>query len=148
VPSTAPPRSKWNSHGLSNQETQNLALATEELKDMLQYGHLELADKIMDAGYIQHNPYVPQGRGGFKQFISHVPGRTPQEIKPEWKSAPSLTLAAGPYVLMMWDRKDKNPADPAREYTWDHFDVLRVENGLVKENWDEAQIAAPAAVRK
>ena len=53
-------------------------MATEELKDMLQYGHLELADKTMDPGYIQHNPNVPQGRDGFKAFMSRVPGRGPE----------------------------------------------------------------------
>jgi predicted SnoaL-like aldol condensation-catalyzing enzyme len=26
---------------------------------------------------------------------------------------------------------------------WNHFDVIRVENGLIKEHWDEAVIAAP-----
>jgi predicted SnoaL-like aldol condensation-catalyzing enzyme len=130
---------------LSADERRNLELATIEMKDMLQYGHLELADTVMDAGYIQHNPNVPQGRDGFKQFMSRVPGRTPREIKAEWVSAPSLTLVSGPYVLMMWDRKEKDPNDPAREYTWNHFDVIRVENGLIKEHWDEAVIAAPAA---
>lgn len=130
---------------LSADERRNLDLATSEMKDMLQYGHLELADTLMDPGYIQHNPNVPQGRDGFKQFMSRVPGRTPREIKPEWVNAPSLTLVSGPYVLMMWDRKDKDPNDPAREYTWNHFDVIRVENGLIKEHWDEAVIAAPAA---
>jgi predicted SnoaL-like aldol condensation-catalyzing enzyme len=113
-------------------------MATEELKDMLQYGHLELADKTMDPGYIQHNPRVPQGRDGFKQFMSRVPGRTPEEIKPEWKNPPVLTLINGPYCLMMWDRKSKDPADPSKEYVWNHFDVVRIENGLIKEHWDEA----------
>jgi predicted SnoaL-like aldol condensation-catalyzing enzyme len=144
VPSTAEQASKWSTTNLSAEEQHNVALATEELKDMLQYGHLELADKTMDPGYIQHNPNVPQGRDGFKHFMSRVPGRTPQQIKPEWKSAPALTLADGPYVLMMWDRKDKDPADPTREYTWDHFDVVRIENGMIREHWDEAQIAPPA----
>lgn len=130
---------------LSAEERRNLELATIEMKDMLQYGHLELADTVMDPGYIQHNPNVPQGRDGFKQFMSRVPGRTPREIKPEWVSAPSLTLVSGPYVLMMWDRKDKDPNDPSREYVWNHFDVIRVENGLIKEHWDEAVIAPPAA---
>ena len=88
---------------------------------MLQYGHLELADKTMDPGYLQHNPNVPQGRDGFKQFMSRVPGRTPQEIKPEWKNAPSLTLVNGPYVVMMWDRKEKDPADMSKEYTLEPF---------------------------
>ena len=136
---------RGNSGTLSADEQRNLALATSEMKDMLQYGHLELADTLMDPGYIQHNPNVPQGRDGFKQFMSRTPGRTPREIKPEWVSAPSLTLVSGPYVLMMWDRKDKDPNDPAREYVWNHFDVIRVENGLIKEHWDEAVVAAPVA---
>jgi predicted SnoaL-like aldol condensation-catalyzing enzyme len=128
----------WNTGKLSVEEKKTLAMATEELKDMLQYGHLELADKTMDPGYIQHNPRVPQGRDGFKQFMSRVPGRTPEEIKPEWKNVPVLTLINGPYSFMMWDRKSKDPADPAKEYVWNHFDVVRVENGLIKEHWDEA----------
>ena len=136
---------RGNTGTLSADEQRNLQLATSEMKDMLQYGHLELADTLMDPGYIQHNPNVPQGRDGFKQFMSRTPGRTPREIKPEWVNAPSLTLVSGPYVLMMWDRKDKDPNDPAREYVWNHFDVIRVENGLIKEHWDEAVVAAPAA---
>lgn len=143
VPSTAPPPSKWNTGKLSKDEQHNLELGTMELKDMLQYGHLELADKVMDPGYIQHNPMVPQGREGFKTFMSRVPGRKPEEIKPEWKNPPSLTLVSGPYVVFMWDRKDKDPSDPSKEYTWNHFDVVRVEKGLIKEHWDEAMIVAP-----
>ena len=135
---------KWNSGKLSKDEEKTLAMATEELKDMLQYGHLELADKTMDPGYIQHNPNVPQGRDGFKQFMSRVPGRTPQEIKPEWRNAPVLTLINGPYSFMMWDRKEKDPADASKEYSWNHFDVVRVEKGLIKEHWDEAVINPPA----
>ena len=128
---------------LSAEEQRNLEIATIELKDMLQYGHLELADKVMDPGYIQHNPRVPQGRDGFKQFMSATPGRTPQEIKPEWIRPPALTLVSGPYVVFMWDRTDKDPNDPSREYVWNHFDIVRIENGLIKEHWDEAVLAAP-----
>jgi len=139
------PPMQWNTGKMSKDEQKTLAMATEELKDMLQYGHLELADKTMDPGYIQHNPNVPQGRDGFKTFMSRVPGRTPQELKPEWKNAPVLTLINGPYSFMMWDRKSKDPDDPNREYTWNHFDAVRVENGLIKEHWDEAVINPPQA---
>src|SRR6202453_4040382 len=41
------PPSAWNTGKLNKEEEQTKALATEELKDMLQYGHLELADKTM-----------------------------------------------------------------------------------------------------
>ncbi len=143
------PPMQWNTGKLSKEEQQTLALATEELKDMLQYGHLELADKTMDPGYIQHNPNVPQGRDGFKQFMSRIPGRKPEDAKPigpEWpRGAPSLTLINGPYSLMMWDRQAKDPDDPSKMYTWNHYDVVRVENGKIKEHWDEAVINPPPA---
>jgi predicted SnoaL-like aldol condensation-catalyzing enzyme len=140
------PPSEWNTGAdkLSKQEKETLSLATEELKDMLQYGHLELADKTMDPGYIQHNPNVPQGRDGFKAFMSARPGRQPQEIKPEWLNAPVLTLIDGPYSVMMWDRTAKDPDDPSKTYKWNHYDVVRMEDGHIKEHWDEARINPPA----
>jgi len=140
------PPSEWNTGKLSKEEEQTLAMATEELKDMLQYGHLELADKTMDPGYIQHNPNVPQGRDGFKAFMSRIPGRRPEDakpIKPEWINPPVLTLINGPYSFMMWDRTSKDPDDPNRMYKWNHYDVVRVENGHIKEHWDEAVINPP-----
>jgi predicted SnoaL-like aldol condensation-catalyzing enzyme len=140
VASTSPASSTWNTGKISTNEQFNIGLATVELKDMLQYGHFELADKSMDPGYIQHNPNVPQGREGFKQFMNSRGGGSPGEIKPAWKNPPALTLAGGPYVLMMWNVIDKDPADPAKTYTRSHFDLLRVENRLAKEHWDEATI--------
>lgn len=141
------PPMQWNTGKLNKQEQETLKLATEELKDMLQYGHLELADQVMDPGYIQHNPNVPQGRDGFKEFMSRIPGRRPEDAKPigpEWpRGAPDMTLIDGPYSLMMWNRTAKDPDDPSRMYTWDHFDVVRVENGKIQEHWDEARINPP-----
>jgi predicted SnoaL-like aldol condensation-catalyzing enzyme len=138
---------QWNTGTLSAEEKKSLEIGTMELKDMLQYGHLELADKVMDPGYIQHNPNVPQGRDGFKQFMSRIPGRRPEDakpIKPEWVNAPVLTLVNGPYVFFMWDRTAKDPDDASREYKWNHFDVVRLEKGLIREHWDEARINPPA----
>ncbi len=138
---------RGNMGTMSAEEKRNLDIGVTELKDMLQYGHLELADKVMDPGYLQHNPNVPQGRDGFKAYMAKVPGRTPQDIKAEWKNPPAVTLVSGPYVVFMWDRKDKDPNDPSQEYVWNHFDVIRVEDGLIKEHWDEAVIAPQAAAR-
>ncbi|MEO8465107.1 MAG: nuclear transport factor 2 family protein [Gammaproteobacteria bacterium] len=141
-PKSSPERGSTGT--LTAEEKRNLDVGTMELKDMLQYGHLELADKVMDPGYLQHNPNVPQGRDGFKAYMAKTPGRTPQEIKPEWKNPPLITLVSGPYVAFMWERKDKDPNDPSQEYAWSHFDVIRVEGGLIKEHWDEAVIAPKA----
>ena len=141
---------QWNTGKLSKKEEETVSLAREELKDMLQYGHLELADKTMDQGYIQHNPNVPQGRDGFKQFMSRIPGRRPEDAKPiqeVWINPPVLTLIDGPYSFMMWDRTAKDPDDPGRDYHWNHFDLVRVEKGMIKEHWDEAVINPPQPAR-
>jgi predicted SnoaL-like aldol condensation-catalyzing enzyme len=42
----------------------------------------------------------------------------------------------------MWDRMDPDPNDESRQYTWNHFDVVRIENDLIKEHWDEAVLTA------
>src|ERR1700712_4802149 len=39
-------------------------------REMLEAGHLELADKYLDENYIQHNPNVPTGRKGFVELFS------------------------------------------------------------------------------
>jgi hypothetical protein len=66
------PPSEWNTGKLSLKERKTLEMATEELKDMLHYGHLKLADTTMDPGYIQHNPMVPQGRDGFSRMMKKI----------------------------------------------------------------------------
>jgi predicted SnoaL-like aldol condensation-catalyzing enzyme len=134
--SSAPAPSLWNTGKLSTEERRNVRLATEVLKDLLQYGHLELADTVIAPDYIQHNPNVPQGSSGLKVYMNgfHVAA---EPIKPEWKDAPALTLANGPYVLMMWNEREKDAAAPGKDYTWNHFDLLRIENGLIQEHWDE-----------
>jgi hypothetical protein len=38
----------------------------------------------------------------------------------------------------------KDPDDPNCEYKWNHFDVVRIENNLIKEHRDEARINPPA----
>jgi predicted SnoaL-like aldol condensation-catalyzing enzyme len=48
---------------------------------------------------------------------------------------------------MMWDRTAKDPDDPSREYHWDHFDLVRTDNGKIKEHWDEAVINPPQPAR-
>jgi len=59
-----------------------------------------------------------------------------------------LTLVNGPYAVMMWDRKSKDPADASKDYIWNHYDVVRMENGLIKEHWDEAVINPPQPGQK
>jgi predicted SnoaL-like aldol condensation-catalyzing enzyme len=127
-----PPASPKN----TAEEDKNLAIANVEFHDILEYGHVELADKVMAEGYIQHNPNVPNGRQGFVDFFSRI--RKPEPLKPEWKRPPALTLVSGDLVLMMFDRTSKDPADPTKDYKWNWFDMVRVDGGMVQEHWDQA----------
>ncbi len=117
-------------------EEKNQAIALSMFHDVLEYGHLDLAPKLMAEGYIQHNPNVPTGRAAFVDFFSKI--RKPEPLKPEWKNKPSLVLTSGNMVLMMFDRMSKDPADASKMYKWNWFDMVRVDDGLVQEHWDQA----------
>jgi len=127
---------------LSPQEKKNLEIATVEFKDILQYGHVELAEKVMAPTYIQHNPNVATGRQPFVDFFSRI--RKPEPIKAEWKDKPELTIVSGSYVFMMFKQTQKDPDDPSKTYPAYWFDMVRVDNGLVQEHWDSAVKNPPA----
>ena len=129
----------------SAQEQKNLEIATVEFKDILQYGHVELAEKVMAAGYIQHNPNVPTGRAAFVDFFSKI--RKPEPIKPEWKNKPTLTIVSGSLVFMMFKREEKDPDDATKTYPAYWFDMVRVDNGMIQEHWDAAVKNPPPAGR-
>jgi len=136
IPSTAPPPSTWNTAQPSTAEQQNLAIATRFEKNVLEYGHIEDIEELLSPSFIEHNPVMPADREGLKQFIHSLPDHQPQDIKPEWKNAPVLEFTDGPFVVMMWDKRYKDPSDPAREYTRNHFAILRIEGGRIQEIWD------------
>jgi predicted SnoaL-like aldol condensation-catalyzing enzyme len=132
----------------TSDEQKNEDIATVEMKDILQYGHAELAQKVIAPGYIQHNPNVPTGRDGFLGFFK---GRQVEPIQVEWKNEPELILTSGNIVLYVMRRFSPDPMDPSKVYKWNWFDMLRVDNGLIQEHWDMAtktpppmQVARPA----
>jgi predicted SnoaL-like aldol condensation-catalyzing enzyme len=118
-------------------------IANIEFKDILQYGHLELADQVMAEGYLQHNPNVPTGRQGFVDFFAQFAQAEP--IQDAWKDEPELILTSGDLVFYMMKRYSADPADPSRVYKWNWFDMVRVGDGLVQEHWDMATKTNPPA---
>jgi len=130
---------------LSPQEQKNQDVATKEMKDILQYGHIELAEQYIAPIYIQHNPNVPTGRDGFLKFFG--PRAKPEPIKDEWKNKPALILTSGDLVFYLFDRTAKDPADPSKTYNYNWFDMVRVDNGQIQEHWDTAKKAPPQGGR-
>ncbi len=124
------------------EEQRNEDVANIEFKDVLQYGHLELAEKVIAPGYIQHNPTVPTGRDGFVNFFKQF--AKPEPIRAAWKDEPELILTSGNLVFYMMRRFSSEPSDATKAYKWNWFDMVRVDNGLVQEHWDMA-MKTPAA---
>ena len=125
----------------TSSELENIRIANIEFKDILQYGHVELAEQVMAPGYIQHNPNVPNGRDGFVEIFSQF--ANPEPIRPEWKEEPALILASGPYVFYMFERSRPDPDYPNSTYPVFWFDMVRVEDGLIQEHWDSAMKNPP-----
>ena len=119
------------------EEEKNQQLVLDLYRDVLGYHHFDLASKYMAADYIQHNYSDPQGRDPLMDFLRpRFPN--PEPLQPEMKNKPGLIITKGDIVLMMSTRKVKDPADPSKTMEVNHFEMVRVQNGLAQEHWDSS----------
>lgn len=136
-PSSGPPPAESLKN--SSEEQKNEQFVLNMYRDVLQYHHFELAPKYMAADYIQHNPTDPQGRD---PLIEELAQRfKPEPLQPEMKNKPALVITKGDIVLMMTPRPVKEAKDPSKTYTQNHFEMIRVQNGLAQEHWDSSVAA-------
>ena len=115
---------------------QNKKIVYDFWREVLEGGHMELAEKYMTETYIQHNPNVPTGRQGFIDFFSKF--RKPQPIVDSIKAPLISIVAEGDLVVLSFVRELADPKDSTKKYTTTSFDMLRIENGKVAEHWDAA----------
>jgi predicted SnoaL-like aldol condensation-catalyzing enzyme len=121
---------------LTPEEQKNQEMVLNMYRDVLRYRHFELASKYMAADYIQHNPTDPQGRDGLMEELSGP--FKPEPLQAEMKNKPGLVVTKGDIVLMMTPRPTKDPRDPSKTYELNHFEMVRVQNGLAQEHWDSS----------
>jgi predicted SnoaL-like aldol condensation-catalyzing enzyme len=115
----------------------NKRLVYDFWREVFEGGHMELADKYMAEGYIQHNPNVPSGRAAFVSFFSK--NIAPQPIEPRVKAPLVAIVAEGNLVILVFVRELlADPHDPSQKYTTTWFDMFRVEGGKIVEHWDPA----------
>jgi predicted SnoaL-like aldol condensation-catalyzing enzyme len=114
----------------------NKRLVYDFWREVFEAGHMELAEKYMAEGYIQHNPNVPTGRAAFIDFFSK--NVTPGAIQPRVKAPLVAILADGDLVVLAFAREAPDPKDPAKKYTTTWFDMFRLEGGKIAEHWDPA----------
>ena len=114
--------------------TANKRLVYDFWREVLEGGHLELADKYLTESYIQHNPSVPTGRAGFVDLFSHFAKPTPIDAKIK---APLVDIVAeGNLVVLSFVAELPDPKDKSKTYTTTWFDMFRVEDGKIAEHWD------------
>jgi predicted SnoaL-like aldol condensation-catalyzing enzyme len=112
----------------------NKKLVFDFWREVFEAGHMDLADRYMAEGYIQHNPNVPTGRAAFVGFFTQYV--KPKPIQPRI-TAPLVTMVAeGDLVILGFVRESADPKDATKKSTTTWFDMFRIENGKIAEHWD------------
>jgi predicted SnoaL-like aldol condensation-catalyzing enzyme len=120
------------------QEDKNLKMVLDWQREVVAYGHVELASKYMAADYIEHNPNVPTpGMAGFVAYYGRTPARPIQASLPK---QPVKAFAKGDYVVMVWVHDDEDST--GKKFQYNTYDVLRIQDGKIQEHWDDQPKAA------
>jgi predicted SnoaL-like aldol condensation-catalyzing enzyme len=106
------------------------------IKDLLEAGHWERADKYLTERYIQHNPRAASGRDSVVKFFTEVLKVKPTAVTEKMKSKVVAVVAEGDLVTVAFVREVKDPKDPTKTYTTTWFDMWRFKDGKADEHWD------------
>lgn len=112
----------------------NKKLVYDFWREVLEAGHMDLAEKYMAESYVQHNPNVPTGRAAFIDFFSKQ--IKPKPIEPRVTAPLVAVVAEGDLVVLSFVRRVAEAKDPSKKYTTTWFDMFRVTDGKIAEHWD------------
>ncbi|WP_018609150.1 nuclear transport factor 2 family protein [Uliginosibacterium gangwonense] len=108
------------------------------VRDLLEAGHWDLADKYLSERYIQHNPNAASGRAGVVHYFVDVLKVKPSPIPAKITTPIVAVLAEGDLVVVVYPQVVKNEADPSKSYSTTWFDMWRIKDGKADEHWDPA----------
>jgi len=101
---------------------------------------LSTLDQLMRDDYIQHNPDVPQGKAGFKQFFEET-----FKAMPDFKYSLKQMVAEGDLVWMYCTTSGTHTGGEwldvpptGNKLKFDVVDMFRIQDGLIAEHWDVA----------
>ena len=108
----------------------NRALVLEAMSSLFQQHDASAVERLFAPDYIQHNPYIPQGRDALHALVADLPKTVHYE--------PGLIVA-----------EDDLVAIHGRIHGWSDapqvvVDVFRVKGGRLAEHWDVMQNEVPA----
>jgi predicted SnoaL-like aldol condensation-catalyzing enzyme len=117
----------------------NKRLVYDFWREVLEAGHMDLAEKYLTESYIQHNPNVPTGRAGFVEYFTKNDFSKPKPIGAEVKAPLVSIVAEKDLVVLSFVSECTDPDDKTRKCSTTWFDMFRIENGKIAEHWDSAE---------
>jgi predicted SnoaL-like aldol condensation-catalyzing enzyme len=117
-------------------EAKNQQLVMNWYREVVFFGHTELASKYMASSYIEHDPNVG---ADLSSFVKHY-GGSPKPIQAKLLKGPVVAFAKGDYVTLVWERDDKDPKS-STPYKYNFYDIVRVKDGKIQEHWNSARVA-------
>jgi len=118
--------------GNSVEEAKNQKLVMDWYREVIAFGHVDLAPKYMADAYVEHDPNFTGGRKEFVAYYGKTPARPIQAALP---TKPVQTFAKGDYVVLTWEHSENDPQTNT-PYTYITYDVVRVKDGKIQEHWD------------
>ena len=106
---------------------QNKALVLQAFDTLFNKRDYEAAERFWSDTYIQHSAHIEPGRDGLFNLIRSIPSTLRYEH--------GLILAEGDYVIV-----HGRFSGHGRPAAWIAADVVRFEDGLLKEHWDVLQV--------
>ncbi|MEO6360931.1 MAG: nuclear transport factor 2 family protein [Sphingomicrobium sp.] len=117
----------------------NKQVAYHIMKDLLEAGHWDEADRYLTEAYTQHNPNVASGRDTVVKFFKGL-GVTAKPIPARLSSPVVQVVAQGDFVVVVTVATLPTPSNPAKTYTTSWFDMWRIKDGKADEHWDSATL--------
>lgn len=128
---------------LLNSSVQELAVNKKRVFDYWRQVQMarqvDAIDTFVAPGYIEHNPLLPTGREGLKRSVAvrpaqaMVPGTIPDLV---------TMVAEGPWVSMTLVTHYPEPDGSGATYSSSHFELFRLEDGMIAEHWDSTLFRA------
>jgi predicted SnoaL-like aldol condensation-catalyzing enzyme len=120
----------------------NKKLVFDMYRTIVNAGHYDQAEKFFTKEYIQHNPNVKSGRD---ELVEYIRKTRPVRPIPETIGFPVISIMAeGDMVLVASVEYNEDAEKPGTKYATTHFDLYRMQNGLIAEHWDNVRKSAAA----
>jgi predicted SnoaL-like aldol condensation-catalyzing enzyme len=108
------------------------------IRELLEAGRWERADRYLTERYLQHNPNVASGRASVVKFFVEVLKTKPKPLPEKIRTPVVAVIAEGDLVTVLYPRVEKTPDGRTYSTTW--FDTWRIVDGKADEHWDSALV--------